>query len=76
MGVGKPSAVREWSAESWLTPGRFAALLGLFMLAAYPEVVVGSHSFSYRDFGLFQYQLAHYARAGFFGLANGRFGIR
>ena len=65
VGVGKPSAVREWSAESWLTPGRFAALLGLFMLAAYPEVVVGSHSFYYRDFGLFQYQLAHYTRASF-----------
>jgi len=49
-------------ADEWLTPGRFLVLLALCLLAAFPEVVLGSHTFYYRDFGHFAYPLAQYHR--------------
>jgi hypothetical protein len=56
--VNQPAAL----ADEWFTPGRFFALLALCLLAAFPEVVLGSHTFYYRDFGHFAYPLAHYHR--------------
>jgi hypothetical protein len=35
------------------------------IFAAFPQVVVGLHSFVYRDFGLFSYPLAHHYRESF-----------
>ncbi|MFM8470888.1 MAG: hypothetical protein ACKODH_13150 [Limisphaerales bacterium] len=52
-------------ADEWFTPGRFLALLALAVFAAFPEVVLGSHTFYYRDFGHFGYPLAHYHRECF-----------
>ena len=49
----------------WLTPRRFALILGLLIFAAFPQVVIGTHSFAYRDYGLFGYPLAHYFRDSF-----------
>jgi len=49
-------------ADEWFTPGRFLALLALCLFAAFPDVVLGSHTFYYRDFGHFAYPLAHYHR--------------
>jgi hypothetical protein len=49
----------------WLTPRRFAVILGLLTFAAFPQVVIGTHSFAYRDYGLFGYPLAHYFRDSF-----------
>jgi hypothetical protein len=49
----------------WLTPGRFACILGLLIFAAFPQVVLGVHSFAYRDYGLFGYPMAHYFRESF-----------
>ena len=49
----------------WLTPRRFAGVLALLVLAAFPEVATGLKSFVHRDFGLFGYPLAHYHRACF-----------
>jgi hypothetical protein len=60
--VGNPKAGR-WI--SWLTPARFAALLGLILLAAFAEVVWGTASFVFRDFGHFGYPLAAYHRETF-----------
>ncbi len=51
--------------DVWFTGGRLACVIGLFLLLAYPGVVLGSHSFFYRDFGLFGYPLAFYHRIRF-----------
>ncbi len=48
--------------ETWFTLKRFAALLGVLILAAFPQVVLGSHTFYYRDFGAFGYPLAQFHR--------------
>ncbi|MFA6544740.1 MAG: hypothetical protein WCS99_09965 [Limisphaerales bacterium] len=52
-------------ADDWFTPGRYLALLALCLFAAFPEVILGSHTFYYRDFGHFAYPLAHYQRECF-----------
>ncbi|MFO1499060.1 MAG: hypothetical protein U1G07_11820 [Verrucomicrobiota bacterium] len=44
---------------------QFALILGLMVVAAFPEVVFGAHTFFFRDFGLFGYPLAHYQRECF-----------
>jgi hypothetical protein len=51
--------------DSLLASGRFALLLCLLAAVAFPELISGSHTFFYRDFGLFGYPLAHYARTSF-----------
>lgn len=61
LAVNQPSAL----ADEWFTPGRFLALLALCLFAAFPEVVLGSHTFYYRDFGHFASPLAHYHRECF-----------
>ncbi len=47
------------------TPGRLAGLIVLFLFALYPGVVLGTHSFFFRDFGLFTYPVAYYAHECF-----------
>ncbi len=49
----------------WLTTGRFAALLGVLIIATFPRVLWGSHVFTYLDFGQFAYPLAFYHRESF-----------
>ena len=51
--------------ETWITPRRFAALLALLILTAFPDVLLSGSSFVVRDFGLFGYPLAHYHRECF-----------
>ncbi|HUA68655.1 MAG TPA: YfhO family protein [Candidatus Saccharimonadales bacterium] len=56
--------------ESWLwmdqfTVGRLAGLITLFLFALYPGVILGTHSFFYRDFGVFTYPVAYYAHESF-----------
>ena len=41
---------------------RVALLLGLFLCITFPGIVFGSHTFVYRDDGLFGYPLAYYFR--------------
>jgi hypothetical protein len=50
----------DWT-HSFTLP-RFLLLIGLFLFALYPEVILGTHSFFDRDFGLFTYPVAHYTR--------------
>jgi hypothetical protein len=52
-------------AGDWLTPGRFGLLLGLLIFAAFPQVLLGLHTFVVRDFGFFAYPLANYQRECF-----------
>ena len=53
------------SMDEWFTPLRFAGVLFLLLIAAYPDVVLGRNTFFYRDYGFFGYPLAHYHREAF-----------
>ena len=48
--------------DHWLSARWFAALLGLLVVAAFPQVVFGVKTFVFRDFGLFSYPIAYYFR--------------
>ncbi|MGA3268789.1 MAG: hypothetical protein ABSE16_18460, partial [Verrucomicrobiota bacterium] len=67
MPFSSKSAARTETAnhDAWLTPGRFAALLLLLVLVAYPQVVFGLQTFVYRDFGIFSYPIAYHLRESF-----------
>jgi hypothetical protein len=58
-------SVRPSAAEAWLTPGRFALLLGLFIAAAFPGVLFGGTTFIIRDYGMFSYPVAYFQRQCF-----------
>ena len=47
------------------TAGRVACLIALFLFALYPGVILGTHSFFSRDYGLFTYPVAYYAHESF-----------
>src|SRR5207248_497921 len=49
----------------WLTPGRFALVLGLLIFAAFPQVLLGLQTFVVRDYGFFAYPMAHFQRECF-----------
>ena len=51
--------------DAWITPGRFAALLGLLIFAMFPDVLLGTRTFVFRDFGLYSYPVAHHVRESF-----------
>ena len=56
---------RAGAADEWLTPGRFALLLGLLVVATFPGVLLGGTTFIIRDFGLFSYPVAYFHRQCF-----------
>jgi hypothetical protein len=62
---GMETSVKPDAADEWLTPGRFALLLGLLIFATFPGVLLGSTTFIIRDFGMFGYPLAHFHRESF-----------
>jgi hypothetical protein len=54
--------------KEWLSPCTaegLALIIILLLFVAYPKVVLGTHSFFYRDFGLFTYPTAQFARDSF-----------
>ncbi|EEF58495.1 YfhO family protein [Pedosphaera parvula] len=51
--------------DSWLTPSRFAAILGILIVSCFPQVVGGFETFYYRDFSGFGYPLAFYHKEAF-----------
>ncbi len=53
------------SEKEWLGPGRFAAVLGLLIFAAFPQVLPGMQTFIVRDYGFFAFPLAHFQRECF-----------
>ena len=57
--------MRATPLGDWLTPGRFALVLGLLIFASFPQVVLGLQTFVVRDFGFFAYPLAHFQRECF-----------
>ncbi|MGZ5568358.1 MAG: hypothetical protein ACXWKG_15190, partial [Limisphaerales bacterium] len=68
------SAARQPIAESPVsfsgvdevfTPGRLCLVLALMMLCRFPEIILGSHAFFYRDAGVFGYPVAYYIKNAF-----------
>src|ERR1041385_641806 len=57
--------LRPGGWPDWLTPGRFAFVVAICIFVSYPEVVLGSHTFVFRDFGYFGYPVAFYHRQSF-----------
>ena len=49
----------------WFTAGRFAAVLGVLVVAGFPAVASGQRTFVFGDFGLFGYPLAYYHQKSF-----------
>src|ERR1035438_4325865 len=64
-GTGGHPFLSAAAADEWMTPGRFALLLGLLIFATFPGVLLGSTTFVIRDFGLFGYPLAYFHRQSF-----------
>ena len=55
-----------WSgSESWLKPSRFAWVLAALVFLAFPSVLLGLRTFVFRDFALFSYPVAYFARESF-----------
>ena len=63
--VAASASVPASNPAAWFTCGRLLVLLFFFLLAAYPDVMLGSHTFFHRDFGLYGYPAAHYFRECF-----------
>src|SRR2546428_2287509 len=65
MGAEIENAPGSGGVDAWFTSGRFATILAVFIGAVFPDVITGSASFYFRDFGYFGYPLAHYHRESF-----------
>ena len=52
-------------ATAWFTAGRFAALLAMLIFIVFPDVILGSRTFIFRDYGLFGYPVAFHYRQSF-----------
>ena len=63
--TGTEPAGKAGAPDEWLTPGRFALLLGLLVVATFPGVILGGTTFIVRDFGLFSYPVAWFHRQCF-----------
>ena len=57
--------VRTASDDTWFTPRKFAALLGVLVFVSYPQVFLGFQTFVYRDFGGFSYPIAFHFHESF-----------
>ena len=53
------------AGDAWFTPRRFGMMLLALMTVVFWDVILGSHTFFYRDFGCFGYPLAHFHRESF-----------
>jgi hypothetical protein len=64
-GAERPPSLAAGAADAWLTPGRFAVVLALLVVATFPGVLLGGTTFIIRDFGLFSYPVAYFHRQCF-----------
>src|SRR5688572_8225377 len=60
-----PSSVGEKPRADWLTERRFAIAFAVVLVALFPNVLIGSQSFVFRDFGIFGYPIAFHHRECF-----------
>lgn len=58
MNVDSPPARDAF--DSAFSAGRLLLLLALLLLVFYPDILLGTHAFFYRDAGLFSYPAAYY----------------
>ncbi len=65
IGTKREPAQETAPADDWLTPGRFALLLGLLVFVAFPGVLLGGATFIIRDFSMFSYPVASFHRQCF-----------
>lgn len=65
QGSASPLGCAARTGDEWFAPLRFAGVLGLLLLGAFPKVLLGLHSFVYRDYGVLAYPFIHYARESF-----------
>lgn len=61
-GKSQATKIMRPHVDRHFTVGRFVFVLCVLIFAEYPDIVLGSHAFSYRDAGLFGYPLAYYFR--------------
>ena len=59
------SATNRTGVDAWFTPGRFAALFGVFLFITFFAVFTGRETFFYRDYGVFTYPIAQHYREAF-----------
>jgi hypothetical protein len=65
ISVGLGRSESNVASDAWFTPSKLLLLLGVFIICAFPTVVIGTNSFFYRDMGLFGSPLAHFHREFF-----------
>ena len=65
MNETSANRARALLSADWFAPKPFALLLGVFIFAAFPQVLLGLQTFVVRDFGFFAYPLAHFQREAF-----------
>ncbi len=63
--MGNQPGAASGEEDSWFSPRRFALLLGVMILAMFPDVLTGTRTFFFRDFSNFAYPVAHYFRECF-----------
>ena len=57
----EPTAAQPIRLSAW----HFAALLGVMLFAAFPQVMLGQHSFFFRDYGVLGYPFISYHHEAF-----------
>lgn len=55
----------DFPAGAWFTPARFGIILGLFIFATFPKVLLGLHSFFFRDYGVLAYPFVFFHHESF-----------
>ncbi|HUA67381.1 MAG TPA: hypothetical protein VMA13_02430, partial [Candidatus Saccharimonadales bacterium] len=65
VSAAEPSQNIFGSGMGSFTPGWLAGLIAILLFALYPGVILGTHSFFFRDFGAFTYPVAYYAHETF-----------
>src|SRR2546425_5483369 len=70
MGQINPESIRSASSysqrtDAWFTPGRFAAVAALVIFVLFPDVMLGTRTFVFRDYGLYGYPVAFHHRESF-----------
>jgi hypothetical protein len=60
-----PTAANQQDRGDWLTPTRFAALLGVLLAVSFPGVLLGLRAFFYRDYGFLAYPFVFFHRECF-----------
>jgi hypothetical protein len=57
--------IRSAQTPDWLNSKRFALFLALFIIAGFPDVIIGTGTFFFRDFGSYGYPVAAHLRNSF-----------